>query len=83
MCVCTLHPHLHSGLFLKLPIFDQVPREHLFDDELTWEVPEEDGEEQSLHQIYSAREQHQPNNQGRTKGSDGPEAAMIPLMNRR
>ena len=34
-----------SGLILRLPFLcQQVPSEHLFDDELCWEVPEEDEE---------------------------------------
>ncbi len=32
----------NSGFILRLPIFGKVPRDHLFDDELSWEVPEAD-----------------------------------------
>ena len=27
---------------MRFPIIDKVPREHLFDDELSWEVPHAD-----------------------------------------
>lgn len=29
------------GLFLRLPIFGKVQRDHLFDDHPSWELPEE------------------------------------------
>lgn len=70
-----------TGIFLKLPIFEQVPREHLFDDELSWEVPEE--EHEMLHQqSYLARDRESNKGHGKRPGSDGPEPAMIPLMRR-
>jgi hypothetical protein len=57
-----------------LPIFDQVPHHRLFDDELSWEVPE--GEE---------HDEHQQAEHGRSKRMApiaGSEPVMIPLMNR-
>ncbi|XP_046657634.1 ammonium transporter Rh type A-like [Daphnia pulicaria] len=33
---------LVTGFILRLPIFGKVPWDHLFDDELSWEVPEAD-----------------------------------------
>ncbi|XP_046657631.1 ammonium transporter Rh type A-like [Daphnia pulicaria] len=65
---------LLTGILLKLPIFDQVPRHRLFDDELSWEVPE--GEE---------HDEHQQAEHGRSKRMApiaGSEPVMIPLMNR-
>lgn len=41
----------NSGLILRLPIFGKVPRDHLFDDELSWEVPEEDHHHQGISQV--------------------------------
>ena len=29
-----------AGLILRLPVFGRVPRDHLFDDQLSWEIPE-------------------------------------------
>lgn len=31
---------MSTGLILRLPIIGKVPHDHLFDDELSWEVPE-------------------------------------------
>lgn len=65
---------IELGILLKLPIFDQVPRHRLFDDELSWEVPE--GEE---------HDEHQQAEHGRSKRMApiaGSEPVMIPLMNR-
>lgn len=64
------------GFLLKLPIFDQVPRHRLFDDELSWEVPEEDEpDEHLLHQAEQGRNK-------RTGPAGSSEPGMIPLMNR-
>lgn len=38
-----------AGCILRLPIFDKVSSEHLYDDELYWEVPHHEGEESSHH----------------------------------
>lgn len=40
-----LNYYFYLGFILKMPIFGQVSREHLFDDELAWEVPEADHED--------------------------------------
>lgn len=62
-------------MLLKLPLFDKVPREHLFDDELSWEVPEEEHHEE--HFSFEARQQ-----QLEAGVNKRAEPAMIPLMNR-
>lgn len=31
---------LVTGMILRLPIFGKVARDHLFDDQLSWELPE-------------------------------------------
>lgn len=67
---------LLTGFLLKLPIFDQVPRHRLFDDELSWEVPED--EEHDDH-VFSQAEQGRNKRTGPAAGS---EPGMIPLMNR-
>lgn len=60
-----------------------MPREHLFDDELSWEVPEEEYA-QLLHQSYLARENEGESiRQNKRTGTDGSEPAMIPLMSQR
>lgn len=41
---------LIKGLILRLPLFGKVPKEHLFDDHLSWEVPHADDE---LHPMTS------------------------------
>lgn len=67
-------------MLLKLPIFDQVPRERLFDDELSWEVPEEENEE-GHHQSNLAQDRDN-NKHGKRPNAGGQEPAMIPLMRR-
>ena len=57
-------------------MFYQVPRHRLFDDEMSWEVPEEEEHDEILlHQAEHGRSK-------RTGPSAGSEPAMIPLMNR-
>jgi len=38
---------LVTGAILRLPFFGQVPHEHLFDDTMSWELPDEDHHEQA------------------------------------
>lgn len=71
--------YLIIGLFLRLPIFDQVPRERLFDDELSWEVPEEEHEERPHVHMYRTRD---PDDEPRNRRPDGTEPSAIPLMRR-
>ncbi|KAI9559795.1 hypothetical protein GHT06_013802 [Daphnia sinensis] len=42
---------LVTGLIMRLPIFGKVPRDHLFDDELSWEVPESEHHHQGISQV--------------------------------
>ena len=44
------------GFILRMPILGKVPRQHLFDDELSWEIPESDELEHSTHKSTGSNE---------------------------
>lgn len=45
-----------TGFILRMPIIGRVPRQHLFDDELSWEVPESDDLEHTSHKSTGSNE---------------------------
>jgi len=45
-----------TGFILRMPIIGRVPRQHLFDDELSWEIPESGELEHSSHKSTGSNE---------------------------